>query len=50
MLDRLHLRKIDLADEILVINVGGYIGESTKSEIKYAKEHSKKIRYLEKVK
>jgi len=47
MLDELHKRKIDLADEILVINVGGYIGKSTSGEIEYAKEHEKKIRYLE---
>lgn len=47
MLDELHKRKIDLSDEILVINVGGYIGESTRSEIEYAKQHSKAVRYLE---
>jgi hypothetical protein len=45
MLDELHKRKIDLSDEILVINVGGYIGDSTKGEIEYAKEHSKGVRY-----
>ena len=48
MLDDMHLRKIDLADEIFVINVGGYIGESTRSEIAYAEETGKKINYLEK--
>ena len=32
-LDELHLRKIDLADEVLILNVGGYIGDSTKREI-----------------
>jgi hypothetical protein len=48
-LDALHKRKIDLADEILVLNVGGYVGESTRSEIDYASERKKKIRYLEKV-
>ena len=37
MLDDMHKRKIDMADEIFVINVNGYIGESTKSEIEYAK-------------
>ena len=37
MLDDMHKRKIDMADEIYVINVGGYIGESTRSEIEYAK-------------
>ncbi|MEK4241510.1 hypothetical protein NYE39_05840 [Janibacter sp. FSL W8-0316] len=36
MLDALHLRKIDLADRVLVVNPGGYIGESTRSEIAYA--------------
>jgi hypothetical protein len=46
-LDELHKRKIDLADEILVLNVGGYIGESTRSEIDYALEHGKRIRWLE---
>ena len=47
MLDDMHKRKIDMADEIFVINVGGYIGESTRSEIDYAIEHGKKVRYLE---
>ena len=47
MLDDMHLRKIDLADEIFVINVGGYIGESTKREIAYAEKTGKKVRYLE---
>lgn len=47
MLDDMHKRKIDLADEIFVINVGGYIGESTKSEIEYAKSTGKKVNYLE---
>ncbi len=48
MLDTMHLRKIDLADEIFVINPGKYIGVSTKSEIEYAKSKSKKITYYEK--
>ena len=47
MLDDMHKRKIDMADEIFVINVGGYIGESTKSEIEYAKNTGKKVNYLE---
>lgn len=47
MLDDMHKRKIDMADGIYVINVGGYIGDSTKSEIQYAKEHGKKLMYLE---
>lgn len=46
MLDDMHKRKIDMADEIYVINVDGYIGESTKSEIEYAKQHGKGIKYL----
>ena len=46
-LDELHKRKIDLADEIMVLNVGGYIGESTKSEMQYAYGKNKKIRFLE---
>lgn len=49
MLDDMHKRKIDMSDEIFVINVGGYIGESTKSEIEYAKKTGKKINYLEKI-
>lgn len=47
MLDDMHKRKIDMADEIYVINVGGYIGESTRSEIAYALDTGKGIRYLE---
>jgi len=46
-LDELHKRKIDLADEVLVLNVGGYIGESTRSEIEYANKMGKPVRYLE---
>jgi len=49
MLDDIHKRKIDMSDEIFVINVGGYIGSSTKSEIEYAIAHGKEVRYLEKV-
>ena len=47
MLDDMHKRKIDMADEIFVINVGGYIGQSTRSEIEYALAHGKAVRYLE---
>ena len=47
MLDDMHKRKIDMADEIFVINVGGYIGSSTRSEIEYAKVNGKPINYLE---
>ena len=47
MLDDMHKRKIDMADEIFVINVGGYIGSSTRSEIEYAQAHGKTVNYLE---
>ena len=46
-LDELHKRKIDLADEVLILNVGGYIGNSTRSEIEYARAHAKPVRFLE---
>lgn len=46
-LDNMHKRKIDMADAIYVINPGGYIGESTRSEIEYAKANGKKVLYLE---
>ena len=47
MLDDMHKRKIDMADEIYVINVGGYIGDSTRSEIQYAEAHGKPVRYYQ---
>jgi len=47
MLDDMHKRKIDMADEIFVINPGGYIGSSTRSEIDYAKANGKKVVYME---
>lgn len=47
MLDELHFRKIDLADEVFVLNVDGYVGESTRREIRYATSLGKPIRYLE---
>ena len=47
ILDKLHMEKIDMADEVFVINVKGYIGESTRNEIKYAKNIGKPIRFLE---
>lgn len=49
MLDDMHKRKIDMADEIFVINVGGYIGDSTRSEIEYAKSTGKRIEFLEQI-
>lgn len=47
--DEVHFDKILLSDEVLVLNVGGYIGEATKNEISYAIENKKMIRYLENV-
>ena len=44
-LDQLHFRKIDLADEILVLNVNHHIGESTRKEILYAQHHNKRVRW-----
>lgn len=49
MLDDMHKRKIDMADEIYVINVDGYIGSSTRSEIEYAISTGKPVRYLEEI-
>lgn len=46
-LDELHLHKIDLADEVLVLNVDGYVGDSTRREVRYAFTHNKRIRLLE---
>lgn len=46
MLDEMHRQKIDVSNEIFVINVNGYIGESTKSEIEYAVAKKKKVKYL----
>jgi hypothetical protein len=46
-LDELHKRKIDLADRVYVLNVGGYVGESTRSEIAYALANGKLVTYLE---
>lgn len=48
MLDDMHKRKIDMADEIFVINKGGYVGSSTKSEIEYAMKTNKKVVFMEK--
>jgi hypothetical protein len=46
-LDELHLRKIDLADEVLVISKSMYVGESTQRELRYAKQQGKRIRWAE---
>ena len=50
MLDNMHKRKIDMSDGIFVINVDGYIGESTRSEIDYAIKNGKTVEYLEPIK
>lgn len=46
-LDELHFEKIEMCDEVLVVNPNGYAGESTRKEIMHAKQHGKRIRYLE---
>lgn len=46
-MDTLHLRKIDIADRVRIINLGGYIGERTRNEINYAAKHKKPISFLE---
>jgi hypothetical protein len=46
-LDELHKRKIDLADRVYVLNVGGYIGDSTRGEVAYAMHHGKPVDWLE---
>jgi len=50
MLDELHLRKIDIADEVMILNVNGYIGNSTRAEIEYSQSKGKPIKYLEALK
>ena len=47
MLKDMHKRKIDMADEIFVINKNGYIGQSTQQEIEYAVKTNKRVNYLE---
>lgn len=47
MLDRMHFAKIDISSAIFVINVDGYIGESTKREIEYAEKTGKQVYYFD---
>lgn len=47
ILDELHLKKIDKYEAVLVVNFNGYIGDRTKIEIEYAKQHGKPIVYWE---
>ncbi len=49
MLDELHMRKIEMADEVLILNVGGHIGTSTTNELGYARKLGKDVRFLEPV-
>jgi len=46
LIDGVHFRKIEMADEILVVNVGGYVGSSTLREIKHAQNQGKPVRWL----
>jgi len=46
LLRKLHLRRIDMADEVLVINADGYIGEQTQYEMQYARENGKPLKLL----
>jgi hypothetical protein len=47
LLDALRLQKVAMADEVLILNVGGYIDESTRKELAHAKKHGRRIRFLE---
>lgn len=47
VLDALHLHKIDLADRVLIVNPGGYVGESTKREIAYARASGKRVTFTD---
>ena len=46
-LDALHRHKIDLADRVVVVNPGGYVGESTAAEIAYARAAGKRVDFIE---
>ena len=50
ILDKIHRKKIDISDAIYVVNINGYIGESTKNEIEYAKQNNKEVIYQEAIK
>lgn len=47
VLDALHLSKIDLADRVLIVNPGGYLGESTRREVAYAQAAGKPITFTD---
>lgn len=46
-LGRIHLQKVGMADEVLVVNVGGYVGESTRREIAHARSRGVPVSFLE---
>lgn len=50
ILAKIHYNKIEISDAIYVINVNGYIGNSTAKEIEYAKKLGKEVLYLEPIK
>ena len=47
LLGRIHLQRVAMADEVLVVNVGGYVGEDTRREIAYARSRGTAVSYLE---
>lgn len=49
LLDQLHLQKIDMADEIFVIDPGGYVGDSTRREVEYARSKGKPVFFLSQI-
>ena len=49
ILDKIHIKKIDISDAIYVVNIDGYIGNSTKNEIEYAKNKGKEVIYHESI-
>lgn len=49
ILDKIHRKKIDISDAIYVVNINGYIGESTRKEIEYANNNGKEVIYHEKI-
>lgn len=46
-LGRIHLQKVAMADEVLIVNVGGYLGESTRRELEHARSLGLAVRFLE---
>ena len=49
ILDKIHRKKIDISDAIYVVNIDGYIGNSTRNEIEYAKNNGKEVIYHESI-